>query len=180
MENEFWIDIKGYENQYQISNFGKIKSLDRIVIDKNGRRMIYKGKILSPIKSNRKNNYYLFVILKRKINYIHRLIAENFIENPNKYQVVDHINEDTTDNRIENLQWVTMEYNTYKSHIGKKHSEEVKQKMRGRKFSEETLQKMSLSMIGKNKGKPSPYKNKKCCMTRDDKGRFLRKFENSL
>lgn len=95
---EIWKDIDGYEGRYQISNFGKVKSL---IFNKN-------------MKAFGKN--YLMIALRDKdgekhFEYIHRLVAENFIDNPNKYRVVNHKNGNKKDNRAENLEWCTYSHN---------------------------------------------------------------------
>lgn len=163
-----WKDIKGYEN-YQISNIGIVKSLDRIIIDKNNRPMKYKGKILKPLKNG--NGYFYVVLPQKKYIYIHRLVATHFVDNPNNEKVIDHINNNKSDNNYTNLQWCSQQFNNRKSHLGNSYGS----KNKGRKHTELELIKMSNSMKGKNIGKPSPFKGKKCCMTRDNMGRFVTK-----
>ena len=112
MEQEIWKPVKGFEGYYEISNLGRVKSIDRFV--KRGNSLFHcKEYILKQFI----NHYgYLEVSLRvggRKTNkLIHRLIAESFIENPENKPCVDHINTIRTDNRIENLKWVTYCENT--------------------------------------------------------------------
>lgn len=106
--NEIWKDISGYEGLYQVSNQGRVRSLDRTVAGKNGSRCFRKGKILIGV-ANRKD--YLQVSLRKdgvlKTHKIHRLVAETFIPNLEGKPTVDHINRDKTDNCVDNLRWAT-------------------------------------------------------------------------
>ena len=81
---ERWEDVAGYEGVYQVSNLGRVRSLDRLVQYSDGRKYIYKGKIIKPTK-NKNRSDYLYVMLsynqKRIYKSLHRLVAETFIEN---------------------------------------------------------------------------------------------------
>lgn len=118
MEKEIWKDIKGYTGYYQISSSGRVKSCERTIIQNNGRFHNRKERILTP--HSNKNTSYLQVMLvvhKRiKLCYIHRLVCEAFVENPNpdEYKFVTHINGDIQDNRAENLAWVSKSQNKNK------------------------------------------------------------------
>lgn len=105
---EMWKDIKGYEGLYQISSLGNVK----------GKR----GKLLKPQK---REHGYLGVDLydknhKQRRYSIHRLVAIAFIPNPNNYLEVNHINENKTDNTIENLEWVSHKINSNHGTRGKR------------------------------------------------------------
>lgn len=104
MEEE-WRDIKGYEGLYQVSNTGKLRSLN---YRKTGREKL--------LKPQTDKNGYLFVGIrkngKRKFKKIHRLVAETFIPNPNNYPCVNHKSEIKTQNNVENLEWCDHKYNT--------------------------------------------------------------------
>lgn len=108
---EIWKDIAGYEGKYQVSNLGRIRSLDRIVYNQ-GRHYFQNGKIL---KAGSQKSGYLFVTLykagKRKEYLVHRLVAQAFIPNPNGLSQVNHKDEDVTNNKVENLEWCTAKYN---------------------------------------------------------------------
>ena len=105
MDKEIWCDVKGYEGLYQVSNWGNVKSLNY--------KRTGKEKILRPCKDG---NGYLYVVLfengKYKLYKVHRLVLSTFspIENSHELQV-NHINECKTDNRLENLEWVTCKEN---------------------------------------------------------------------
>ena len=117
---EIWKDIKGYEGIYQVSNLGRVRSLDRI--DSNNHPL--KGVIL---KSYISNSGYLLVGLykqqKRDGKLLHRLVAEAFIPNPENKPEIDHINTIKTDNTVflnengsvnyekTNLRWTTRKEN---------------------------------------------------------------------
>lgn len=111
MINEYYANIKGYENLYQISNYGTIKSIDKIVRNKNGYRII-KGKILKPQID--KKGYYRIGLTKnhkQKFYLVHRLVAETFIPNVYNEPIINHKNGNKLDNHISNLEWCTQQYN---------------------------------------------------------------------
>ena len=112
-EEEIWKDIKGYEGLYQVSNMGRVKSLEHVTIRKNGSKLPVKERILKP---EILHNGYLRVKLydssdKMKRFLVHRLVCEAFHENPENRPDVNHINEDKSDNRACNLEWVTRKEN---------------------------------------------------------------------
>lgn len=102
--NEVWKDIEGYEGKYQVSNLGRVRGLDR----KNSMGKTVKGRILKPRKTHAG---YLRAHLCRDDRYIHRLVAEAFIPNPNNLPQINHKDEDKANNSVDNLEWCTCEYN---------------------------------------------------------------------
>lgn len=110
---EIWKDIEGYEGLYQVSNLGRVRSLDRIVKFSDGHSQPMKGKILVFGKNH--GGYWQVGLSKNSKSTrksVHRLVAETFIPNPNNYPCVNHKDEVKTNNRVDNLEWVTYKENT--------------------------------------------------------------------
>ena len=105
---EIWKDIKGYEGLYQVSNLGRVKSLERKVRNGEHTYRIISEKIL---KLDNLYDGYLGIglYISRKQHYfkVHRLVAESFIPNPENKLEVNHIDGNKTNNNAENLEWVT-------------------------------------------------------------------------
>ena len=101
-----WLDVAGYEGMYQVSDEGDVKSFH--ARDRNGR-------ILKPGKRGRGKTKYAFVILtdgkNQKHFSIHRLVATSFLDNPDALPEVNHKDQNTMNNRIENLEWCDRQYN---------------------------------------------------------------------
>lgn len=100
---EAWRPVKGYEGQYEVSDLGNVRSLDRYIETEKGKRFV-KGRMR---KSFISHGGYRILALSGKKYLVHRLVADAFCENPDRerFNVVDHINTDTLDNRAENLRW---------------------------------------------------------------------------
>ena len=112
LDKEEWRDVKGYEGLFQISNLGRVKSLDRIVNRPIKGNYQIKGRILKQQLNNK--GYYsleLNVDGKRKKYLVHRLVAETFIPNPNNYPIINHKDENPKNNNADNLEWCDYSYN---------------------------------------------------------------------
>lgn len=116
---EIWKWIDGYENMYQVSNLGRVRSVDRYVyceVSPNKLQHIF-GKVL---KQGTNHKGYPIVYLskdgKQKTITVHRLVAKAFIENPLNLPQVNHIDGDKTNNQVDNLEWCDNSYNQIHAH----------------------------------------------------------------
>lgn len=114
LKREIWKPVKGYEGFYEVSSNGRVRSLDRtVIVHKSGKvyRSIRKGRML---KQWRAVGYYHVTLSKDKKIYapfVHKLVAEAFLENPNGYHTVNHKDENKLNNSYDNLEWCTQVYN---------------------------------------------------------------------
>lgn len=159
LANEEWRDVVGYEGKYQVSNLGRVRSLN----------YMRTGRVQNLRYKTNKYGYNTVTLLKNgkhKVLMVSRLVAQSFIPNVLNKPCIDHIDTNKQNNRVENLHWVTYSENmrnplTYARcikyaktrNLGRKTSEKTKQILRelnlgdkngfyGRKHSEESLQKM--------------------------------------
>lgn len=119
--HEVWRDVQGYEGLYQVSSFGRVRGLDRVVTMKNGRKKSIKGRIL---KTRDNGHGYVAVTLRKQNNprvfYVHRLVANAFLENTEHYPEVNHKDEIKHHNNVINLEWCDHAYNnTYGTKIAR-------------------------------------------------------------
>lgn len=150
---EIWKDIENYEGYYQVSNLGRVRSVNRIVINSMGGKIQHlqgKLQILKPGKLG-----YVIAQLskdnKRKYCKVHRLVAQAFIPNPDNLPEVNHKDENKANNRVDNLEWCDREYNVNYGTCSLRISKANKgrsSKLKGIAKSEETRKRMSAAMVG--------------------------------
>lgn len=182
-QQEVWKDIVGYEGRYQVSNFGRIKSLDVLLEKKNGKKEFRKGIILLP-QLNRAG-YYMYSLSKDGIHkrmLAHRIVAEAFIINsePKSKKYIDHINTIRVDNRVSNLRWVTAKENSNNPLTKGK----ISKSKTGRKLSSIQLTAMSMCRKGMRPSKEcieARLKTSRIPIVQlDANGSFVAEYESQL
>lgn len=114
---EEWKPVKGYEQQYDVSNFGAVRSHENKT--RKGTRIL---------KNTFSSGYFVVHLSKhgkKEMKRVHRLVAEAFCHRPPDCEVVDHIDTDTRNNRADNLKWTTTKGNS-NNPLTKKHKSESK------------------------------------------------------
>lgn len=115
---EIWKDIEEYDGQYQVSNLGNVRSL------KFGKVRILKQSVHKQGYKNAK----LCKNGKEKVYKVHRLVAEAFIPNPNNLPIINHKDENPSNNNVDNLEFCTHKYNMNYGNINQKKSVSMKGK----------------------------------------------------
>lgn len=112
MIEEIWKPVLGYENLYEVSNCGNVRSVEHYTEHGNNKMIVY-GKLLSKVRNTK--NGYLYVTLskngKRKTAMVHRLVATAFIPNPDNKRCIDHIDGSRDNNAAHNLRWCSHKEN---------------------------------------------------------------------
>lgn len=135
LNSEVWKDIAGYEGCYQVSNLGRIKSLDRIVVNKNCHTKHVTERILKQYNyvryknGNKETTKYLFVRLCLKNTtsnfFVHKLVATAFCVKESYHTEVNHIDENPSNNRADNLEWCTHSQNINYGNRNRKAAESI-------------------------------------------------------
>lgn len=113
---ENWKDVIGYEGLYQVSDFGKVKRLNYNYYTPFSGHKIIPSKI---VKGANKNGYKQIALFKegiRELVFIHRLVALCFIDNPENKPFINHKDSSRSNNKIDNLEWVTPKENSIHAH----------------------------------------------------------------
>ena len=138
--------VKGYEGYYEVDQFGRVFSVDRVISVNDNGRQYNKPLKAKQMKQTVHTKGYKTVSLtkdgKTKTVFVHRIVAEAFIPNPNNLPMVNHKDEDRTNNFVENLEWCTVAYNNTYGNAQKKKAK----KLKGVPHTEEHKEKISSSL----------------------------------
>lgn len=108
---EVWKEIVDYEEYYSISNFGRVRSKDRIVSRGKDRTYLKEGRVLSLLNNKGYKLVFLYKGYNRKQALIHQLVAIHFIDNINNRNEINHLDCNPNNNRVDNLEWCTHKEN---------------------------------------------------------------------
>lgn len=173
---EEWRDISGYNGAYQVSNFGRVRSLPRWVRNRHSHRLI-KGTVLKPGIGN--SGYYFVnphIDGEGGPRDVHRMVALEFLGHENDHLQVNHIDGNKLNNHISNLEFVTPLQNTVHARqvLGKIPNYDRsghKNPMWGKNHTQETIQKLKGSKSLEHRKKISDFQKRRQKLIRDEKTR---------
>ena len=114
---EIWVDIKGFEDFYQISNMGNVRSKDRVVACSRLGTKQLRGRLLScTVDSSGYARVTLQDKPRKEVWKVHRLVALHFLDKPEECDVVNHLDSNRVNNCVGNLEWCTPKQNTGHMH----------------------------------------------------------------
>ena len=102
LSGEHWKQVRGHSSNYFVSNMGRLLTTRQ-----------YGANIVAVMKPAKDKDGHYRTVMDGKTVKVHRIVAENWLENPNSLPCVNHINSDPSDNRAENLEWCTWKYNAW-------------------------------------------------------------------
>ncbi len=143
MAKEKWKAIKGFENSYQISSLGRVKSLPRVITFKTGTKIFLKGKFLSP--SFPKGKYPHVVLHKGDKPFyktVHRLVATAFVPNPKNYPFVLH-----KDNNKHNFKWSNLKWGTALHNMRDARKDKIIPSLKGEQHPQAKLKRLQVLQI---------------------------------
>lgn len=123
MKNEIWKPVIGYKGWYDVSSFGRVRSVRRRITTSNNQKRIYQGRLL--VLKNNENGYSVVTLIKcrkKETRRVHRLVAKSFINNRFKKPHVNHKDSKRSNNKSCNLEWVTRRENYNHAYLKGKYS----------------------------------------------------------
>lgn len=111
MEQTIWKSVIGYEGMYEVSNDGAVRSISRYTTCRSGKKQMVIGKVRAQWVSNGYKCVSLCNGGDKKFMQVHRLVALNFIPNPESKPQVNHIDGNKHNNHVDNLEWATQDEN---------------------------------------------------------------------